>query len=115
MIDVTDELRKYKIINEGEAEILMHSNNTVFFNKAQVLCLCCLRFDVTEDISKECIKTPFWKDPRELKAPRVLKALAASGLRALRYAREVDGIGQVIALDNDKVLCGDNEEDCHSK
>ncbi|RWW75193.1 hypothetical protein BHE74_00016799 [Ensete ventricosum] len=163
MIDVTDELRKYKIIKEGEAEILMHSNNTVFFNKAQVLCLCCLRFGdmlmeeylargheggcvynrdmsiavlrtyiakrkeehdaylskkgksekkgfgeqtlwfyVTEDISKECIKTPFWKDPRELKAPRVLEALAASGLRALRYGCEVDGIGQVIALDNDK-------------
>lgn len=31
-----------------------------------------------------------------------MQALAASGLRALRYAREVDGIGQVIALDNDK-------------
>ncbi|XP_064942362.1 tRNA (guanine(26)-N(2))-dimethyltransferase 1-like isoform X2 [Musa acuminata AAA Group] len=64
MGDVEDELRDYKIIKEGEAEILMHSSNTVFFNKAQ--------------------------------------ALAASGLRALRYAREVDGIGQVIALDNDK-------------
>ncbi|KAJ8484875.1 hypothetical protein OPV22_017360 [Ensete ventricosum] len=136
MIDVTDELRKYKIIKEGEAEILMHSNNTVFFNKAQVynrdMSIAVLRsyiakrkeehdaylskkgksekkdiqpnqsLDVTEDISKECIKTPFWKDPRELKAPRVLEALAASGLRALRYAREVDGIGQVIALDNDK-------------
>lgn len=31
-----------------------------------------------------------------------MKALAASGLRALRYAREIDGIGQVVALDNDK-------------
>lgn len=30
------------------------------------------------------------------------QALSASGLRALRYAREVDGIGQVVALDNDK-------------
>lgn len=29
--------------------------------------------DVTEDISKECIETPFWKGPRELKAPRVLE------------------------------------------
>lgn len=28
--------------------------------------------------------------------------MAASGLRSLRYAREVDGIGQVVALDNDK-------------
>ena len=31
-----------------------------------------------------------------------LQALAASGLRALRYAQEVDGIDQVVALDNDK-------------
>ncbi|KAG6398424.1 hypothetical protein SASPL_139884 [Salvia splendens] len=32
----------------------------------------------------------------------VLLALSASGLRALRYAREVEGIGKVVALDNDK-------------
>lgn len=31
-----------------------------------------------------------------------IQALAASGLRSLRYAREVEGIGQVVALDNDK-------------
>ena len=30
------------------------------------------------------------------------QALSASGLRALRYAREVEGIGQVVALDNDE-------------
>lgn len=38
----------------------------------------------------------------ELKPARVLEALSASGLRALRYAREVEGISQVVALDNDK-------------
>uniref|UniRef100_A0A453AP02 tRNA (guanine(26)-N(2))-dimethyltransferase n=1 Tax=Aegilops tauschii subsp. strangulata TaxID=200361 RepID=A0A453AP02_AEGTS len=38
-----------------------------------------------------------------LKAPKVLEALAASGLRAIRYALEVDGIGEVIALDNNEV------------
>ncbi|KAE8709312.1 putative tRNA (guanine(26)-N(2))-dimethyltransferase 1 [Hibiscus syriacus] len=42
------------------------------------------------------------KVQRELKPPRVLEALSASGLRRLRYALEVEGIGQVIALDNDK-------------
>lgn len=31
-----------------------------------------------------------------------IQALAASGLRSIRYAREVDGIDQVIAVDNDK-------------
>ncbi|KAL0921842.1 hypothetical protein M5K25_008955 [Dendrobium thyrsiflorum] len=38
----------------------------------------------------------------ELRAPIVLEALAASGLRAIRYACEVDGIGQVLAIDKDK-------------
>ncbi|KEH25136.1 N(2),N(2)-dimethylguanosine tRNA methyltransferase, putative [Medicago truncatula] len=41
------------------------------------------------------------KRPAELEPPRVLEALSASGLRALRYAREIEGIGQVVALDND--------------
>ncbi|WOL15469.1 putative tRNA (guanine(26)-N(2))-dimethyltransferase 1 [Canna indica] len=162
MGDVKDELQNYKIIKEGEAEILMHSSNTVFFNKAQVynrdMSIAVLRTfiskrkeehdaylskkgklekkgiegelsasvsedvntthddqgngdtevqpihskDETKNISEQCLKMPSWKGSRELKPPRVLEALAASGLRALRYAREVDEIGQVIALDNDK-------------
>ncbi|XP_059639754.1 tRNA (guanine(26)-N(2))-dimethyltransferase 1 isoform X3 [Cornus florida] len=53
-------------------------------------------------ISKGPVKTPDWKIRGELKPPRVLEALSASGLRALRYAREIEGIGQVVALDNDK-------------
>jgi len=32
---------------------------------------------------------------------KILEALAASGLRALRYAREVEGVGEVVANDND--------------
>ena len=32
---------------------------------------------------------------------KILEALAASGLRALRYAREVAGVGDVVANDND--------------
>uniref|UniRef100_A0A2N9HV00 tRNA (guanine(26)-N(2))-dimethyltransferase n=1 Tax=Fagus sylvatica TaxID=28930 RepID=A0A2N9HV00_FAGSY len=54
-------------------------------------------------ISKESLKTPEGKGRRELKPARVLEALAASGLRSLRYAREIEGIGQVVAVDNDKV------------
>ncbi|PON82089.1 tRNA methyltransferase, Trm [Trema orientale] len=53
-------------------------------------------------ISEEVVKTTVGKGPVEPKAPKVLEALSASGLRALRYAREVEGIGQVVALDNDK-------------
>lgn len=31
----------------------------------------------------------------------LLQGLAASGLRAMRYACEVDGVGEVVALDKD--------------
>ncbi|KAL0461561.1 UNVERIFIED_CONTAM: putative tRNA (guanine(26)-N(2))-dimethyltransferase 1 [Sesamum latifolium] len=54
----------FTVIREGEAEILVHPGNEVFYNKTQ--------------------------------------ALSASGLRSIRYAREVDGIGQVVALDNNE-------------
>eukprot|EP00268_Persea_americana_P030711 TRINITY_DN2975_c0_g1_i2.p1 TRINITY_DN2975_c0_g1~~TRINITY_DN2975_c0_g1_i2.p1 ORF type:complete len:227 (+),score=54.71 TRINITY_DN2975_c0_g1_i2:202-882(+) len=68
---------------------------------------CEVQMGPTEDepigISKEPLKTLGGKVCRELKPPRVLEALAASGLRALRYACEVEEIGQVIPVDNDKV------------
>ncbi|KAF8408237.1 hypothetical protein HHK36_007383 [Tetracentron sinense] len=68
---------------------------------------CEVQLEPSEDepcnISEEPIRMAEGKGRGELKPPRVLEALAASGLRALRYAREVEGISQVIALDNDKV------------
>ncbi|XP_058070522.1 tRNA (guanine(26)-N(2))-dimethyltransferase 2 [Magnolia sinica] len=153
----------YIIIKEGDAEILMHSNNQVFYNKTQVnnrdISIAVLRTfiskrkeehesmrrkkmkteqqlseegssgpvpeeatipheeksngecevqmepsqDEPDCSSKEPLKTTWGKGRGELKPPRVLEALAASGLRALRYAREIEGVGQVIAVDNDKV------------
>lgn len=67
---------------------------------------CEVQIGPTEDepigISKEPLKTLGGKVCRELKPPRVLEALAASGLRALRYACEVEEIGEVIPVDNDK-------------
>ncbi|KAJ6402574.1 hypothetical protein OIU84_014637 [Salix udensis] len=53
-------------------------------------------------VSEEPVKNSEGNHRGELKPPRVLEALSASGLRALRYAREVEGIGKVVALDNDK-------------
>ncbi|XP_019442764.1 PREDICTED: probable tRNA (guanine(26)-N(2))-dimethyltransferase 1 isoform X2 [Lupinus angustifolius] len=177
---MTTDMNDYKIIKEGEAEILMHAKNEVFYNKAQVnnrdMSIAVLRtfiskrkeehdamlskrikgaHKVSENNSSESVmeeevpqETPP-EDPKsngeckveeeispeeaepfstmegsvktteecntteeqinltevkarkELKPPRVLEALSASGLRALRYAREVEGIGQVVALDND--------------
>lgn len=53
-------------------------------------------------VSDEAGKPAVRKIREELEPLRVLEALAASGLRALRYAREVEGVGSVLALDNDK-------------
>ncbi|KAJ0712300.1 putative tRNA (guanine(26)-N(2))-dimethyltransferase [Helianthus annuus] len=171
------DLNDYTIIKEGEAEILMHKKNQVFYNKAQIngsylllrmydfkyhdffvvvvtggrfkfgvnnrdMSIAVLRTFISKReeeyeafLSKkmnykasktsvsngssngECgTSKEIHKDEPctngdqplegklqgELKPPRVLEALSASGLRALRYAREVEGIGQVVALDNDK-------------
>lgn len=152
------DINDYTVIKEGEAEILMHVKNEVFYNKAQVnnrdMSIAVLRTflskrkqeheqkqnsrnmksgakvekppveteaveldgksngecDVSEDISQDepcsILGNPSsnqeGKAPVEPKLPLVLEALSASGLRALRYAREVDGIGKVVALDNDK-------------
>ncbi|PKA57074.1 putative tRNA (guanine(26)-N(2))-dimethyltransferase 2 [Apostasia shenzhenica] len=164
------DLHGYTIIKEGEAEILMHSSNTVFYNKAQVnnrdMSIAVLRafikkrkeehagisnrkvksncyineaippscstseeanlvvfgeanikanvttngiheeqanenVDASDDISNKP-DTILVKAHGEPNPPKVLEALAASGLRALRYAREVDGIGPVVAVDNDE-------------
>ncbi|CAI9272626.1 unnamed protein product [Lactuca saligna] len=143
------DLNDYTIIKEGEAEILMHTKNEVFYNKTQVnnrdMSVAVLRTFISKrkeeheaQLSKrtkkamkesedhdsgleapsgttasngksngESEKMPHGEEPEakfrgELKPPRVLEALSATGLRALRYAREVEGIGQVVALDNDK-------------
>ncbi|CAL9014206.1 unnamed protein product [Prunus brigantina] len=163
---MTTDISDYAIIKEGEAEILMHAKNQVFYNKTQVnnrdISIAVLRAfiekrkeehvarlskktktapkvsekdasnSVVEEVSnesdiidektngdcevaaeisqeepcsgsEELNKVTEGKGRVELKPPRVLEALSASGLRALRYAREVEGIGQVVALDNDKV------------
>ncbi|KAK8942829.1 putative tRNA (guanine(26)-N(2))-dimethyltransferase 2 [Platanthera zijinensis] len=162
MSDNEDELNGYTIIKEGETEILMHSNNTVFFNKAQVnnrdMSIALLRtyiekrkeeyasmsrgkvntltriiaatpssssMDETNIVDSEervnglevtsnkfhhvrmnesvdDSKKILIKGRGEPKPPKVLEALAASGLRALRYALEVDGLGSVVALDSDE-------------
>ncbi|XP_043704199.1 probable tRNA (guanine(26)-N(2))-dimethyltransferase 2 [Telopea speciosissima] len=156
---------EYTVIKEGEAEILMHAKNEVFYNKTQVnnrdLSIAVLRTFISKskeehasmlakrnktahkaledvssgrveeeeeaksmhdsgklngacevqmdpsqnescDILPEPVLTTESKGPEEMKTHRVLEALSASGLRALRYAREVEGIGKVVALDNDK-------------
>ncbi|MED6180109.1 hypothetical protein PIB30_007267 [Stylosanthes scabra] len=180
-LTMSTDLNDYKIIKEGEAEILMHAKNEVFYNKTQVnnrdISIAVLREFISrrkqeheatlskrkkgtqkvsenESVKEEAEEVPCettseddktnakcevegntspeelepsstikgsdkiaeecstageqtdlteGKGQVELKPARVLEALSASGLRSLRYAREVEGIGQVVALDNDIV------------
>ncbi|KAI3462862.1 hypothetical protein Pfo_019525 [Paulownia fortunei] len=163
------DLSDFTVIKEGEAEILMHARNEVFYNKSQInnrdMSIAVLRTfiskrkqeheamlsrrkktgpkvaqepavdpeavtdsimhnkksngeceisqEISQDepcsISEDPAANHEGKGQAELKPPCVLEwfmygltGTIASGLRALRYAREVDGIGQVVALDNDK-------------
>ncbi|CAA7399353.1 unnamed protein product [Spirodela intermedia] len=153
MGDERGKLDEYAVIREGEAEILMHRSNSVFYNKTQVnnrdMSIAVLRTFISRrkeehdayltkkrrtkskvhgekssTAVKEAVTTE--EEPSgvreqdelgtseepsnenggshsgELKQPAVLEALAASGLRSLRYAREVEGIGKIVALDIDK-------------
>ncbi|KAL8171512.1 hypothetical protein V2J09_023316 [Rumex salicifolius] len=156
------DLNELTIIKEGEAEILLHKKNSVFYNKTQVnnrdMSIAVLRTFISKrkqeheanlskktragqksseekscelaeeeapsepmahddnsngdleevvaddgpsTVSEGLVKALGVKLQQELKPPRVLEALSASGLRALRYAREVEGLDKVVALDND--------------
>ncbi|XP_010553959.1 PREDICTED: probable tRNA (guanine(26)-N(2))-dimethyltransferase 2 isoform X2 [Tarenaya hassleriana] len=61
-----------------------------------------ISLDEKSGVSEKSSKTTESTTQMGPKPPRVLEALSASGLRALRYALEVEEIGQVVALDNDK-------------
>ncbi|KAJ2693357.1 RNA methyltransferase tRNA(m5U54)methyltransferase, partial [Coemansia spiralis] len=96
----------YQQIKEGQATILFPRNNEVFYNPVQ---------QFNRDMSIAAIKT--WRDttmearlarfkksssPTKM-APAttftVLEALAASGLRSVRYAKEIEGIDHIVAND----------------
>ncbi|THU50934.1 hypothetical protein C4D60_Mb06t25630 [Musa balbisiana] len=59
--------------------------------------------DYTKGNLREIQEIPASK-VQELKAPTVLEALAASGLRSRRYALEIDGIGKIVTLDYDECI-----------
>ncbi|XP_039142096.1 probable tRNA (guanine(26)-N(2))-dimethyltransferase 1 [Dioscorea cayenensis subsp. rotundata] len=106
------EIEGCRVIKEGEAQVLLDDSNGVFCNKAQVnnrdMSIAVLRTFIAkrkeEHASKFCrenVNDPL-KSHQELKEPMVLEAFGCLGLRAIRYAQEVEGISQVIALDSDK-------------
>ncbi|XP_031843066.1 tRNA (guanine(26)-N(2))-dimethyltransferase [Nomia melanderi] len=84
-------------IKEGEAEILL-SNTNVFYNPVQEfnrdLSIAVLKIYAkarSEEVSKKGVPK---KD-----GITILEALSATGLRSIRYAKEVQGIKQIVAND----------------
>uniref|UniRef100_K3Y3A0 tRNA (guanine(26)-N(2))-dimethyltransferase n=1 Tax=Setaria italica TaxID=4555 RepID=K3Y3A0_SETIT len=112
-------------IREGRAEIFRDESNSVFYNKAQVnnrdISIAVLRSFISKRREEFIVRSTRERnaemlqnligEPEDTKLselakyeePKVLEALAASGLRAIRYALEVDGIGEVTAVDNNEV------------
>ena len=78
-------------IREGAAEILAIEDNQVFYNKAQVF---------NRDLSVLCINmfNSIYKPEGGVK---ILEGLAASGLRSIRYSKEIHGLTAVNANDID--------------
>jgi tRNA (guanine26-N2/guanine27-N2)-dimethyltransferase len=95
-----------RFITEGSAKIFEEGN--VFYNPVQ---------EFNRDISISVLNTfleiyrkePEAKNPRKDKQPqktegtrkkiRILEALSATGLRSIRYAKEIPGVDEIIAND----------------
>lgn len=109
----------YSVLREGSASILQKGND-VFYNPAQVvnrdLSVSVLRYYVAkraDEIATGKLKNKTRgigsiRPPPDADKPAegayVLEGLAASGLRAIRYVTEVDGIGRVDANDLDPAV-----------
>ncbi|CAN6318963.1 unnamed protein product [Urochloa humidicola] len=100
-------------LREGRAEIFADESNSVFYNKAQVnnrdISIAVLRSFISKIREEYLVRSTKGEledtklsEQAKYEEPKVLEALAASGLRAIRYALEVDGIGQVTAVDNNE-------------
>ena len=86
--------REWTALREQSATILFASPTEVFYNPVQ---------EVNRDISVAAIKQ-FARLPRRGKPTRlrVLEALSATGLRSVRYARELSSeLGEIVANDLD--------------
>lgn len=110
-----------KVLTEGKAELLLSSSRNVFYNPVQefnrdlsiaVLTLCAedhhrkvlerkvkenekLHENGSEDVSVEELTV----GRKYEEGVTILEALSASGLRSIRYAKEVPGVREIIAND----------------
>lgn len=82
------------IINEGKA-VIEFRDTEVFYNPVQ---------EFNRDLSIAVISSFIKKNPLNTKV-KIAEALSATGLRAIRYALEIDGLHSIVANDIDSNAC----------
>jgi tRNA (guanine26-N2/guanine27-N2)-dimethyltransferase len=84
---------QYTVIKEGQANILYPAGHQVFYNPVQ---------EYNRDMSVMMLRlfAEEWH-VQQGKPLRILEALAATGLRSVRYAKEIEGLDFVMANDLD--------------
>ncbi|XP_054718129.1 tRNA (guanine(26)-N(2))-dimethyltransferase-like [Uloborus diversus] len=99
----------YTVVTEGKAEVLFPSSHDVFYNPVQEF-----NRDLSIAVLKQVIKESAFvnlrdkskqKDeakPDEQRPVRILEALAASGLRSIRFAKEIESNLKILANDRDR-------------
>ncbi|KAK7074375.1 tRNA methyltransferase 1 [Halocaridina rubra] len=80
----------YTSVTEGKAEVLFPSTHDVFYNPVQ---------EFNRDLSVAVLRQLASEHEGGI---RILEALAASGLRSIRYAKEVNGALEIVANDISK-------------
>lgn len=102
---------EYQLFTEGQATILFPKGNAVFYNPAMEtnrdlsIAVAQVFVDVLKEEDESHKKKritvnedlPSNGDPR--KGIKILEALSATGLRAIRYSKEVPGVHSIIAND----------------
>lgn len=78
----------FKLVEEGTAKILHSTKNEVFYNNVQVF---------NRDMSIMAIK--LFSEKNHLKEINILEGLAASGLRSIRYWKEIPNVNTILAND----------------
>lgn len=113
----------FRVLTEHSAHLLFPIDNEVFYNNAQIfnrdlsvlVARLVLKQKRDEDAAKLAKKVARFEAAREAGKPihtphpaegvvvgsRILDALSASGMRAIRYAKELEGLALVLANDYD--------------
>ncbi|CAG0914613.1 unnamed protein product [Notodromas monacha] len=98
------------VVRENSAEVVFPSMDKVFYNPVQDVAVLRLqsedfcvgalgKLDKEKHISVEDFRLLKQGERYEVRGMKILEALAASGLRSIRFAKEISGISRVVAND----------------